>query len=281
MHDYINLRVDVSPASEDATDLLAAFLADIGFDFFEPDDSGLNAYILKQIYDPERVREILNDFPMNVKFDLKAEEIKGRDWNEEWEKNYFKPIAIDNDVVVRSSFHTDVPDARFEILIDPKMAFGTGHHATTSNMLRLILKENLENKSVIDMGTGTGILAFLCKMKGASEVTAIEIDPFAVENAVENATLNNLDIKIVCGDASSLETLGKVDLFMANINRNIIVNDLPAYTMHLKKDGIMFLSGFYTEDIPVVEKVASKLGLSVVDHITQDNWVAIKLIFSN
>ena len=277
MHDYLKLHISANPCSEDITDLLAAFLADEGYESFIADDEGLNAYIIKDQFDETKVKKVLSDFPIETNLTYSFETEKGKDWNEEWEKNYFKPILIGEKCVVHSSFHKDIPEAEFDIQIDPKMAFGTGHHSTTSGMIRLILEENLEGKSVIDMGTGTGILAFLCKMKGASEVVAIEIDPFAIENARENAVLNNLDITFICGDASSLKETGEADLFMANINRNIITNDLKKYSKHLKKDGTMMLSGFYSHDIPIVMSYAEKEGLTLIETIEDNNWVAIKL----
>ncbi|MDE6076312.1 MAG: 50S ribosomal protein L11 methyltransferase, partial [Muribaculaceae bacterium] len=222
MQNYIALRVDATPCNETVTDLLAAFLGDAGFESFTPDDEGLTAYIISGNYNAESVKKILMDFPMDVELSFMAEEIEGEDWNQEWEKNYFKPIVIDDQVVVHSSFHKDVPIARYDIVIDPKMAFGTGHHSTTSQMMRHILEADIRDKSVIDMGTGTGILSILAKMRGASEVTGIEIDPFACDNAKENVQLNAVDVDIICGDATALSHLEAADIFLANINRNII-----------------------------------------------------------
>ncbi|MDO4334396.1 MAG: 50S ribosomal protein L11 methyltransferase [Bacteroidales bacterium] len=278
--DYYRLRLECDPCTEDITDLLAQFLADAGYESFEPDDSGLTAYIKSDDFSEASILEIKDSFPMDTRLEWKAELEPGKDWNEEWERNYFQPIVIAGECVVHASFHTDIPEARFDILIDPKMAFGTGHHATTSQMVRYILDfDSLEGKSVIDMGTGTGILALLCKMRGASDVTGIEIDPDAYANAVDNAALNNQAIDFKCGDAAQLQDCRPADIFLANINRNIITADLPRYAERIKNGGVLLLSGFYTADIPVVMEHAEPLGF-VLDKATEegDHWAAIRLI---
>ena len=204
--------------------------------------------------------------------------MEGEDWNAEWEKHYFRPIVIDDACVVHSSFHKDVPSARLDIVIDPKMAFGTGHHDTTSQMMRYILQEDIAGKSVIDMGTGTGILAILASMRGASAVAAVEIDRPAYENALENAVINKTEINIIHGDASALEGLEPADYLLANINRNIILEDMDRYTAALRPGGTMLLSGFYREDIPVVGKRAAESGLTICDSKESNRWVAVRLL---
>ncbi len=276
MQDYIALRIDAVPCSEDITDLLAAFLCDEGFESFKPDDCGLTAYVRTDLYDEGAVKKILEEFPIDTDFTFSSETVKGEDWNEEWEKHYFQPIVVDDKCVVHSSFHKDVPSAEYDIVIDPKMAFGTGHHSTTSNMMRHILSSDMEGKSVIDMGTGTGILAILCKMKGADNVTGIEIDPFAWENAVENAALNNVKVNMLCGDAGLLAGLDQADYFLANINRNVITSDIESYVSCLKQGGIMLLSGFYRSDIPIVEKAANEYGLFLESEKEDNDWVALR-----
>ena len=278
MQNYIALRVNATPCNETITDLLAAFLGDAGYESFSPDDNGLTAYITTDCYDKATVEDILSDFPMEVMFSFSAEEIEGEDWNQEWEKNYFKPIVIGDQVVVHSSFHQDIPVARYDIVIDPKMAFGTGHHSTTSQMMRHILEADMDGKSVIDMGTGTGILSILAKMRGARKVVGIEIDPFACENARENVKLNNTDIEIICGDASALKDLDDADIFLANINRNIITADLERYAERIKDGGRIYLSGFYEHDIPIVMESASRYGLILEEVFTDKDWVAIRLV---
>lgn len=278
MNDYLSIRVNCNPCSEDITDLAAAFLADAGFESFEPDDTGLTAYIRASEDGETLAAEALTDFPMDTTFTLSSEFIKGEDWNSEWEKNYFKPIVIGDMVVVHSTFHKDVPSARYDIVIDPKMAFGTGHHDTTSQMMKLILELPLEGKSVIDMGTGTGILAILAKMRRASEVSGIEIDEPAYLNALEHIALNNVDINIIHGDASALKNLASSDFLFANINRNIILGDLDRYSSALKNGGEMLLSGFYESDIPIIESECAKYGILEESRLVSDKgWTALRL----
>lgn len=277
---YYKVRFDCAPCSEDITDLLAAFLADFGYESFEPDSAGLTAYVQDAAYSEIIIKEVIADFPIPTHITYDSEFVESKNWNEEWEKHYFQPILIAGEVVVHSSFHKDIPEANYDILIDPKMAFGTGHHATTSQMMRYILDlKEIENKSVIDMGTGTGILAILCKMRGAGSVTGIEIDPGAYENAVENAMLNNQTIDFICGDASALDNSEAADIFLANINRNVITSDIDKYSAKIKSGGVLLLSGFYTNDIPVVMAAAEPLGFTL-DKATEegDHWTALRLI---
>ncbi len=279
---YYKVRLNCVPCSEDITDLLAAFLADIGFESFEPDEAGLTAYVQASDFSEESIKEIIEDFPMETSISFESEFVESKNWNEEWEKHYFQPIVIAGECVVHSSFHKNVPEARYDILIDPKMAFGTGHHATTSQMMRYVLDlKDIDGKSVIDMGTGTGILAILCKMRGAGNVTGIEIDPGAYENALENATLNNQAIDFICSDASALENCQPADIFLANINRNVITSDINKYAEKIKDGGVLLLSGFYSADIPIVMEAAAPLGFTL-DKTSEegDHWAAIRLVKS-
>lgn len=280
MNDYVELRLDLEPMpGSDATDLIAGLLGDIGFESFVPDESGLTAYISTSLWDESGVDKALEDFPFDCRISRKATVIEGRDWNEEWERNYFSPIVVGDRCVVHSSFHTDIPEAEYDIVIDPKMAFGTGHHATTSLILGQLLDMPLAGKSLIDMGTGTGILAILAAMRGAAPVTAIEIDPFAQVNAVENVALNgHPEINVILGDAGALEGVDPADVFVANINRNVITGDIAAYSAHLKSGGVMLLSGFYTDDIPVVQAAAEAAGLRYESYTECDRWTCMRLV---
>ena len=282
MNDYRELRLDLNPCSEDATDILAAFLAEIGFESFVPDADGLTAYVKTELYDENALAEALSAFPFDAEITRKVETIEGRDWNAEWEKNYFKPIVVGERCVIHSSFHTDVPQAEYDIVIDPKMAFGTGHHATTSQVISALLDIDETGLTVTDMGTGTGILAILCSMRGATEVNGVEIDPAAWENAVENVALNGQEshVTLHLGDASVLPTLPKADLFIANINRNIITGDLDSYVAAMKPGATMLLSGFYEHDIPVIMETAAPLGLREVSHTTLKDWCCLKLLLA-
>lgn len=289
MNDYIELRLDVEGATSDGengavmetvTDVLAAMLADEGYESFCPDDKGLTAYIRKDDFSGEKIRTLLEEIPFaGITVMANPRTVEGQDWNSEWEKHYFQPIVVGDQCVIHSSFHTGYPACTHDIVIDPKMAFGTGHHATTSQIIEQLLEIPLEGKNVIDMGTGTGILAILAAMRGASRVTAIEIDPAAEANARENVVTNgHSEIDVRLGDASLLEGM-HTDIFIANINRNIITNDMAAYAATLQKGGLMLLSGFYESDIPVVLEAAKPFGLSEKTHTVKgDNWTCLILI---
>ena len=278
MNDYIEVRFELSPCDEIATDVLAALLCEYDYESFVPDETGLTAYIKKELYKEEVLTQVVSDFPLENKIRYAHEIIEGQDWNSEWEKNYFKPIVVKDKCVIHSSFHKDIPQLQYDIVIDPKMAFGTGHHATTSLIIEQLLEMEMEGKSVIDMGTGTGILAILSHMRGAKNISAIEIDPVAHANAIENLKINGADIvNLILGDASSLSNLSSVDVFIANINRNIITQDIESYVCALNMGGIMLLSGFYEEDIPVIMKVAEPLGLKYVTQKVKDKWTCLKL----
>ncbi|MDE6643220.1 MAG: 50S ribosomal protein L11 methyltransferase [Muribaculaceae bacterium] len=279
MNDYREVRINVSPCSETVTDILAQFLSEAGYESFVADENGLTSYIKNELYDPAPVAEIIENFPIeDIKMEVSDIFVEGRDWNSEWEQHYFKPIIVNGQCVIHSSFHKDIPQAEYDIVIDPKMAFGTGHHQTTSLIIERLLSMNLDKKSIIDMGTGTGILAILAAMRGASPITAIEIDPMAHVNAVENVKLNgHPEIDVVLGDASALSNVQSADILLANINRNIIVSDMESYSKALKAEGTMILSGFYEEDIPVVAKVAEQYGLKQTDYTTHDRWASLSL----
>ena len=280
MNDYVEVRLDLEPfPGSDATDLLAGMLGDIGYESFVPDESGLTAYVPVAAYDDDALRDALGDFPYDCVIERRSTTVEGRDWNEEWERNYFRPIVVGDRCVIHSSFHTDVPSARYDIVIDPKMAFGTGHHSTTSLILERLLDLDLDGRAVIDMGTGTGILAILAAMRGAAPVTGIEIDGFAYTNALENVALNgHPEIRLINGDASALGDVEASDVFIANINRNVIAADIGSYARKLVPGGTMLLSGFYVEDIPVVAAAAAAEGLDQVSYTEHDRWACLQLV---
>lgn len=288
MNNYIEARIELGyvdanaccePDLTTASDMLSAFLGEIGFESFVFENNVLTAYVRSEAFSSEAFAEVLDQLPLpQVTLSAETEEIEGRDWNHEWEKNYFQPIVVADRCVIHSTFHTDYPKCEYDIVIDPKMAFGTGHHATTSQIIAQLLEMDLIGKAVVDMGTGTGILAILAAMRGAAPVVAIEIDPAAEVNARENMVLNyQAQIDLRLGDATMLEGC-RADVFIANINRNIILNDLEAYAATLNRDAIMILSGFYESDIPMLEARAAAFGLEYVRHTTQgDNWACLVL----
>lgn len=279
MNDYREVRFDMTPCSEDATDLLAAFLADEGYESFVPDEKGLTAYVPASAWSKDAVNNVIRDFPMDTTIHVKEVLVEGRDWNAEWEKNYFQPIVVGDECVIHSTFHHDIPKAKYDIIIDPKMAFGTGHHATTAQVIESILSIDMRGRTVIDMGTGTAILSILAAMRGAELVTAIEIDGFAYTNAIENVDINGVSdvVKLINGDASALAEVEPADIFLANINRNVILGDIEAYTSHLRNGGTMILSGFYEVDVPIIESAARPLGLITEAIRSRDNWTALTL----
>lgn len=280
MNDYYDVRIDVRPCSEDITDYIAALLADIGYESFVPDANGLNAFVKAEDYSEEGLRHVIEtDVPFDCVCSFEGKLVPGQDWNAEWEKNYFKPIVVDDQCVIHGSFHTDIPLLKYDIVIDPKMAFGTGHHATTSLVISQLLKMHLEGKTVIDMGTGTGILAILSAMRGANNVFGVEIDGFAYENALENIKINSHpEIKVLNGDASILAQLPVADVFIANINRNVIIADISLYAGHLRSGGDMVLSGFYEIDIPKIIDAATHRSLYEIGHTVKgDGWTCLHL----
>lgn len=276
MTDYTELRINLTPCSTDATDLLASDLAEIGYESFVPDNNGLTAYIPHNLYDGQAVKDTLTRMLIPAKAEWKATFVKGEDWNALWEQKYFKPIVIEGKCVVCSSFHKDVPQAEYKIVVDPRMAFGTGHHATTSLMLSYLLDTNLKGCRLIDVGTGTGILAMLGLMRGASEAVGIEIDPNAADNARDNAALNGVNPIILTGDASRLTDAGIASVVIANINRNVILADIDSYAEHLEPGGTLLLSGFYEADIPLVESAMRRVGITPEEKRVRDNWVALR-----
>ena len=279
MNDYYKVDFNIQPASADVCALLADSLAEAGFESFEPTDTGdaMTAYVPAAQYSSKAIDQAVAELPIQAEIHFSAEFVEGQDWNTEWERNYFKPILIADKVAVHSSFHTDIPAAPYDIVIDPRMAFGTGHHATTTLMMQALLKADVKGRRLIDMGTGTGILAILAAMLGAEEVVAVEIDPFAVENARDNVALNlsgaNCRVKVIEGDASALDSYeGFADIFLANINRNIITADIERYARAMAPGAMITVSGFYIVDRPVVSEAAGKAGLRLVDVADSDNW---------
>lgn len=279
MNDYYKVSCTVAPASEMVCDLLADALGQVGYESFVPADdfSELTAYVPAAQYDADALQQAVGELPQGYAISFAEEFVPGRDWNAEWERNYFKPIIVAERAVVCSTFHTDVPDAPIKILINPKMAFGTGHHATTVLMMRSLLDgKDVPGATVVDMGTGTGILAILAVKLGAGKALAVEIDEFAAANAAENIALNlgaDAPVELVCADASALDGRGAfADIFLANINRNIITADISRYAGAMKPGARLTVSGFYVEDRPVVAQAARDCGLEPVSVDQQDNW---------
>ncbi|WP_298288288.1 50S ribosomal protein L11 methyltransferase [uncultured Lutibacter sp.] len=272
---YIGYTFTVAP-KEPATEILIAQLGFAGFESFVENEDGVTAYIQENDWNEQILNtiQILNSEEFN--FTIKEEVIEQTNWNSEWEKN-FNPIQVDGKVSVRAPFHEN-PNLEFDIVIEPKMSFGTGHHETTHMMIQHLLSLDLANKKVLDMGCGTGILAIFTEMKGAKPIDAIDIDTWCYENSLENVQRNNCKhITVFEGDATLLINK-KYDVIIANINRNILLNDMQAYMNCLNKDGIILFSGFYKEDIPIIDAEVSKYQLKLDTVIERNNWVALKYL---
>ncbi|CAA0153133.1 50S ribosomal protein L11 methyltransferase [Tenacibaculum maritimum] len=272
---YIEYSFIVSP-KEPATEILIAELGAAGFESFVENETGVVAYIQKDFWN----KEILNDiFILNAgEFSIKytQQEIAQTNWNAEWEKN-FPPIQVDAKVSIRAPFHEN-PNLPYDIVIEPKMSFGTGHHETTHMMVQHLLEMDVAGMKTLDMGCGTGILAIFAEMRGANPIDAIDIDNWCYENSLENIKRNNSKhIAVFEGDSALLNNK-KYDLIIANINRNILLKDMEIYTNCLHKEGVLLLSGFYKEDIPVINEEVIKYGLKLDKTLERNNWVALKYL---
>lgn len=270
---YIEYNFTLSPI-EPTTEILIAELGNVGFESFVENENGVTAYIQKTEWSESILDDVfvLNSEEFSIEYN--QNEVAQTNWNSEWEKN-FEAIQVDDLVSIRAPFHEN-PNLKYDIVIEPKMSFGTGHHETTHMMVQHLLKLELENKKVLDMGCGTGILAIFAEMKGAKPLDAIDIDNWCYENSLENVTRNNCEnISVYEGD-SSLLVEKKYDVIIANINRNILLMDMKVYTNCLNEKGVLLLSGFYEEDIPVIDAEVSKYGLKLEEFIQRNNWVALK-----
>lgn len=275
MPEYIGYHFTVAP-KEPGAEILMAELGETPFESFEETEDGLSAYIQKQLWSEDVLNDIqiLGSPEFNISYTV--EEIEQVNWNEEWEKN-FEPIDVDNTCRVRAPFH-EKTDVQYDIVIEPKMSFGTGHHETTFMMIQHLLETDVKGKKTLDMGCGTAILAILAEMKGAQPIDAIDIDNWCYQNSIENAERNNCShISVYEGDAALLEGK-KYDVIIANINRNILLNDMQQYVNCLNAKGTLLLSGFYEEDIPFINASCTEKGLTFVKKHQKNNWVALKYV---
>ena len=275
---YYELLFTTITTEDYQQDLLINALGEIGFDTFEELDFGFKAYIPVADFNQEKLDETLLSYQELFTFSYEITLIPQKNWNEVWESN-FEPIEIGKQIFVRATFHQPKPEFPYEIVIDPKMAFGTGHHQTTSMMLELILENDFANKKVLDMGCGTGILAIMASKLGAVAITAIDYDPVCYASTIENAQLNSIDnITALCGSKEAIP--GEIfDIVLANINRNILIDQMERYSEVLKTDGEIYFSGFYeTPDLDIIKEEASKYGLKYISHKKNKDWVAAKFV---
>ncbi len=272
---YIEYDFESDPR-DPFTEILMAELGLLNFESFIETEKGLRAYIRKDEWVPSILEEVSVLGLDECKMKVIMREIEPVNWNAEWERN-FTPIVVDDRCTVRASFH-EKKDTEFDIIIDPKMSFGTGHHETTHLMIGMIMEMDFNKKAILDMGCGTGVLAILAHKKGAAAVTAVDIDPWSYENCIENATRNDCSgIEIIQGDLKKVEGR-RFDIIIANINRNVLLEQLPGYASMLNPGGNLLLSGFYSEDIPAIEGRCGILDLTLSKKSKRNNWVALKFI---
>lgn len=272
---YLGYHFTVEP-KELGSEILIAELGEKAFESFIETDNGISAYIQKDLWTADILEDIyiLDSNEFTITYTI--EEIDQVNWNEEWEKN-FEAIDVDGKCHVRAPFHSKT-DAEFDIVIEPKMSFGTGHHETTHMMIQHLLDMNVQGMKTLDMGCGTAILAILAEMKGARPIDAIDIDNWCYLNSIENAERNNCkEITVYEGDAALLKDK-KYDLIIANINRNILLNDMQAYVNCLNPNGTILFSGFYNEDIPFIDASCTEKGLTFVKKLERNNWVSLKYV---
>ncbi len=271
--EYIEMICHPSQGAHTA-ELLMAMLADTGFESFTENENGtLSAFMQAPLFTPELSKRISSDEFVEFLDSFTIERIADQNWNAVWESQY-ESVLIDNRCMVRAPFHQPQTGVEFDIVIMPKMSFGTAHHETTKLMIQYLLSMQLNGKSLLDMGSGTAVLAILARMKNAGPVTAIDNDEWAFNNAIENVESNNYgDIEVLLGDSSSLAGR-KFDVVLANINRNILLADIPEYRKCLTNDGKLIVSGFYLDDLPMIEAKANEVGLSIMSSRTENNWTS-------
>jgi ribosomal protein L11 methyltransferase len=272
---YIGYHFTIEP-KELGSEILIAELGEKAFESFTETETGIDAFVQKELWDATILDGIFilqsEEFNINYTF----EEIEQINWNEEWEKN-FEPIEVDGKCHVRAPFHPKT-EAEFDIVIEPKMSFGTGHHETTHMMIQHLLEMDVNGLKTLDMGCGTAILAILAEMKGAQPIDAIDIDNWCYLNSIENAERNNCKhINVYEGDAALLQGK-KYDLIIANINRNILLNDMQSYVDCLNAGGTILFSGFYEEDIPFIDNSCTEKGLTYIKKFQRNNWVSLKYV---
>ncbi|QMW02227.1 50S ribosomal protein L11 methyltransferase [Spirosoma foliorum] len=269
---YTELQLRLSP---DYTDILTAELAELGFVSFVETDEGLSAYIVESDFEEKAVQELIAKYEGQTAIAYEVSSLEKRNWNAEWERDY-EPIEVADQVRVRASFHESDARFRYDIVINPKMSFGTGHHETTAMMLEQQLGLDFAGKSVLDVGSGTGILAILAEKMGAQTVLAFDIEEWAVENARENAELNDCPKTTVFqGTIADVDPTTQYDIVLANINRNILLAEIPSYTNLLTNNGYLIVSGFYENDAPDIEQKAVEVGLSLANRATTNQWTSL------
>ena len=277
---YFEVDFQLSPLSQDACDILAALTADAGFESFEETQHGIRGYVQQPLLDRQALEDIVNNFPImgtNIIYTINKAEDK--DWNEQWEQEGFEPIIVGNNrLAIHDGRHLPSQPADISVEIDARLAFGTGTHETTQMICEWMLDMPMKDLRVMDAGCGTGILGIVALKLKANHVTAYDIDEWSSDNTCHNAVVNRVDsqLSVYCGDASLLDSkTADYDLVLANINRNILLNDMPRFCQIMKQDAKLILSGFYTEDIPLLEARGKEFGLTLTGAKNRDKWASI------
>lgn len=272
---YFELNIELPM---EFSELLMAELDQIGYDSFEEVENGLKCYVEKSKYSEQAIEELKIQYQELFAFTVSLGELEDKNWNEEWEKK-FEQTIVNDDCIIRASFHEIDRPYKYEIVIDPCMSFGTGHHATTTMMAWHELEMNFEDKKVLDAGCGTGVLAILAAKRGATDITAYDIDEWSYNNAIDNFEVNKTqEIKILQGDVSCVSSLGKFDVILANINKNVLLKDIGHFAEILNENGYLVLSGFYENDIKDLLSIAHKNGLSLDNQKNKDDWASLRLL---
>lgn len=283
---YIKLSISLSLnqkwEEEDfwIADIFKDSLISLGFDSFVDNEKGFEAYCSQEKYSLDKVKDCAEEnlgFVQGLEISYLEEKIEQKDWNAEWEKDY-SSVRFSDFCVVRPEFNPKQEGVKYDIIINPKMSFGTAHHQTTSLIIDFISKEDIASKRVMDMGCGTGVFAILSMKMGASYAKAIDIDVWAAENAKENVKKNSVEVDVLLGDANLLDENEKFDVFFANINRNILLADMETYSKSIKEGGVLFLSGFYLQDVEILEAECKLYGFELTNVETKDNWAAMRLV---
>lgn len=276
---YYQVNFSIHPYSEAASDVLSALLADIGFETFVPSENGVVAYIQQKTYNEQDISAITSTFVLPLyTITYQTEAVQEEDWNQTWETEGFTPIILDSLICIHAPQHTNVPSCQYDIIINPRMAFGTGTHPTTQQILRQLTAMELQGLRVIDAGCGTGVLGFLASMRGAKEIFSFDIDNWSVENTRLNAELNHItNLEVEEGDASILKHKHDYDLLIANINRNILLNDIPRYAAALNNNAQLLLSGFQENDIPMLLNKCKEYNFNLKQQTSIDGWSMLLL----
>lgn len=276
---YFEVEFTISPYSADAADLFASLAGEAGFETFEETETGLKGYVQQSLFDEDALRECIEDFPFEgTSIIYNVREAEERDWNEQWEQEGFEPIVIADQLVIHDGRHLPEVDSKVQIEIDAKLAFGTGTHETTRMICTQLLK--LAKGRVLDCGTGTGILSICALKLGATEAVGYDIDEWSVDNARHNAVINRVDDRFtsLLGDAKILENIDeKFDIVLANINRNILLADMPMFVSKMHEGSLLILSGFYSDDCEILIEKAHSIGLKLVSKTTDHDWACVVL----